>query len=88
MLILLSNILMVFIILATGLVLFSHGITKMEQTPKALEPLAGKSSYLIFAIGVLGTRFLAIPVLAGFLLYPVSETFGWRGNLDKKYFQA
>lgn len=88
---LLSNVVMFFIILATGVALFSHGITKIdtvEEAAKALEPVAGKSSYFLFAIGVIGTGFLAIPVLAGSLSYIVSETFGWRGNLDKKYFQA
>jgi Mn2+/Fe2+ NRAMP family transporter len=82
---LLSNVVMFFIILATGVALFSHGITKIdtvEVAAKALEP------YFLFAIGVIGTGFLAIPVLAGSLSYIVSETFGWRGNLDKKYFQA
>lgn len=55
---------MYFIILATGTALFSKGITQMdtiEQAAKALEPVAGKASYLLFAIGVIGTGFLAIP---------------------------
>ncbi|HEV7620629.1 MAG TPA: divalent metal cation transporter, partial [Flavisolibacter sp.] len=88
---LLSNMVMFFIILATGSALYGHGITKIdtvEQAAKALEPVAGKSSYFLFAIGVIGTGFLAIPVLSGSLSYIVSETFGWRGDLDKKFFQA
>jgi NRAMP (natural resistance-associated macrophage protein)-like metal ion transporter len=86
-----SNLVMFFIILTTGTVLFKGGITEItsvEQAAKALEPLAGKLSYLIFALGVLGTGFLAIPVLTGCLSYMLSETFNWNGGLDKKYYQA
>lgn len=88
---LLSNLVMFFIILATGTALFTNGITQIdtvEQAAKALEPVAGKASYLIFTIGVIGTGFLAIPVLSGSLSYIVSETFGWKGNLDAKFYQA
>ncbi len=88
---LLSNMVMFFIILATGTALFANGITKIdtvEQAAKALEPVAGKASYLIFTIGVIGTGLLAIPVLSGSLSYIVSETFGWKGDLDKKFTQA
>ncbi|MDQ6845378.1 MAG: Nramp family divalent metal transporter [Bacteroidota bacterium] len=88
---LLSNFVMFFIILATGIALFGNGITQIdtiEQAAKALEPVAGKASYLLFAVGVIGTGFLAIPVLSGSLSYIVSETFGWQASLDKKYPQA
>ena len=88
---LLSNMVMFFIILATGTALFGHGITQIdtiEQAAKALEPVAGKSSYFLFASGIIGTGLLAIPVLSGSLSYIVSETLGWKGNLDKKYYQA
>jgi NRAMP (natural resistance-associated macrophage protein)-like metal ion transporter len=88
---LLSNMVMFFIILATGTALFANGITQIdtvEQAAKALEPVAGRASYLIFTIGVIGTGFLAIPVLSGSLSYIVSETFGWKGDLDKKFNQA
>jgi Mn2+/Fe2+ NRAMP family transporter len=88
---LLSNLVMFFIILATGTALFGNGthqIDTVEQAAKALEPVAGKASYLLFALGVIGTGFLAIPVLSGSLSYIVSETFGWKGNLDKKFGQA
>ena len=88
---LLSNMVMYFIILATGSALFGNGamqIDTVEQAAKALEPVAGKASYLIFTIGVIGTGFLAIPVLCGSLSYIISETFGWKGNLDTKFTQA
>jgi NRAMP (natural resistance-associated macrophage protein)-like metal ion transporter len=86
-----SNLVMFFIILTTGTVLFKGGITEIttvEQAAKALEPLAGKLSYLLFALGVIGTGLLAIPVLTGCLSYMLSETFNWDGGLDKKYYQA
>lgn len=86
-----SNLVMFFIILTTGTVLFKggiHQIDTVEQAADALKPLAGNLSYLLFAIGVLGTGFLAIPVLCGCLSYMLSETFGWQEGLDKKYYQA
>ena len=86
-----SNLVMFFIILTTGTVLFKGGITEIttvEQAAKALEPLAGKLSYLLFALGVIGTGLLAIPVLTGCLSYMLSETFNWNEGLDKKYYQA
>ena len=86
-----SNLVMFFIILTTGTVLFNggiHQIDTVEQAAEALEPLAGRLSYLLFAAGVIGTGFLAIPVLSGCLSYILSETFGWNGGLDKKYYQA
>jgi len=86
-----SNLVMYFIILTTGTVLFKGGITEItsvEQAAKALAPLAGKLSYLLFALGIIGTGFLAIPVLTGCLSYMLSETFNWNGGLDKKYYEA
>ncbi|WP_412467444.1 NRAMP family divalent metal transporter [Pedobacter sp. KLB.chiD] len=88
---LLSNMIMFFTILATGTALYNQGIHQIdtvEQAAKALEPVAGKASYLLFALGVIGTGFLAIPVLSGSLSYIISETFGWKGNLDRKFNQA
>nr|MBA4168248.1 divalent metal cation transporter [Chitinophagaceae bacterium] len=88
---LLSNLVMFFIILATGTALFSNGIHQIdtvEQAASALQPVAGKASYFLFAIGVIGTGFLAIPVLSGSLSYIVSETFGWKGGMDAKYKSA
>ena len=86
-----SNVVMFFIILTTGTVLFSAGVHKIdtvEQAAKALEPLAGELTYLIFAIGVLGTGLLAVPVLAGSQSYMLAETFGWEQGLDKKFNEA
>ena len=87
----LSNLVMFFIILTTGSVLYNAGIRQIDtvdQAAKALEPLTGKLTYLIFAIGVVGTGLLAIPVLAGSQSYMLAETFGWKAGLDKKFPQA
>jgi NRAMP (natural resistance-associated macrophage protein)-like metal ion transporter len=86
-----SNIVMFFIILTTGTVLFNagiHQIDTVEQAAQALRPLAGDSAYLLFAIGVIGTGLLAIPVLSGSLSYIVTETFDWKEGLDKKFHEA
>lgn len=88
---LLSTFVMYFIILATGTALFNgtgKDIDTVEQAAKALEPVAGKASYLLFAIGVIGTGIIAIPVLSGSLSYIVTETFGLKGTLDEKYGKA
>lgn len=86
-----SNLVMFFIILTGGTVLFNggiHQIDTVEQAARALMPLAGRSAYLLFAIGVIGTGLLAVPVLSGSLSYIVTETFGWKEGLDKKFHEA
>jgi NRAMP (natural resistance-associated macrophage protein)-like metal ion transporter len=86
-----SGFVMYFIILTTGSVLFKGGVRQIEtveQAALALKPLAGDFSYLLFAIGVIGTGFIAIPVLSGSLSYILTETFGWQQGLDKKFHQA
>jgi Mn2+/Fe2+ NRAMP family transporter len=86
-----SNLVMFFIILTTGSVLFNaniHQIDTVEQAAQALKPLAGNLAYLLFAVGVLGTGFLAIPVLSGSLSYIITESFGWKEGLDKKFHNA
>ena len=88
---LLSNVVMFFIILTAGSVLHNAGIWQIDtvdQAAKALQPLTGNLTYLIFTIGIIGTGLLAIPVLAGALSYMLSETFGWEAGLDKKFSQA
>ena len=86
-----SNIVMFFVILTSGTVLFNggiHNIETVEQAALALKPLAGDAAYLLFALGVLGTGLLAIPVLCGSLSYIITESFGWKRGLDKKFHQA
>jgi Mn2+/Fe2+ NRAMP family transporter len=86
-----SNLAMFFIILTSGTVLFNggiHHIDTVEQAAGALIPLAGKFAYLLFSVGVIGTGFLAVPVLSGSLSYIVSELFGWQEGLDRKFRSA
>ncbi|HQY11565.1 MAG TPA: divalent metal cation transporter, partial [Ferruginibacter sp.] len=86
-----SGLVMFFIILTTGTVLFKggiHQIDTVEQAAMALKPLAGNLAYLLFAIGVIGTGLIAIPVLCGSLSYIFAETFGWEQGLDKKFHEA
>jgi NRAMP (natural resistance-associated macrophage protein)-like metal ion transporter len=86
-----SNLVMFFIILTTGSVLFNANIRQIdtvEQAAQALKPLAGNAAYLLFALGILGTGFLAIPVLSGSLSYIFTESFGWKEGLDKKFHNA
>jgi NRAMP (natural resistance-associated macrophage protein)-like metal ion transporter len=86
-----SGMVMYFIILSTGTVLFKsglHEISTVEQAAMALKPLAGNSAYVLFALGVIGTGLIAIPVLSGSLSYIFSETFGWEQGLDKKFHEA
>jgi len=86
-----SGVVMFFIILTTGTVLYKagiHQIDTVEQAAVALKPLAGNFAYLLFAIGVIGTGLLAIPVLSGSLSYIITETFGWQQGLDKKFHEA
>ena len=83
-----SGFVMYFIILTTGTVLYQggiHQIDTVEQAAMALKPLAGNLAYLLFAIGVIGTGLIAIPVLSGSLSYIFTETFGWEQGLDKKF---
>lgn len=86
-----SGLIMYFIILTTGTVLFQAGINQIdtvEEAALALKPLAGNMAYLLFAIGVIATGLIAIPVLSGSLSYIFTETFGWEQGLDKKFHEA
>jgi NRAMP (natural resistance-associated macrophage protein)-like metal ion transporter len=86
-----TNVVFYFIILTTGTVLFNAGINDVqtvEQAAQALQPLAGNMAYALFAVGVLGTGFLAIPVLAGALSYMMAEVFDLQEGLDKKFHEA
>ncbi len=86
-----SVIIMYFITLTAGTVLHENGvltINTVEDAAKALKPIAGDMAYLLFAIGVIGISFLAIPVLAGSLSYIIAETFDWKEGLNKKFHEA
>ncbi|MEI6229067.1 MAG: divalent metal cation transporter [Candidatus Saccharibacteria bacterium] len=86
-----------FIVIACASVLFVNGtgeINTAADAARALEPLvqgfpyAGVIAKVIFSIGILGIGLLAIPVLAGSSAYAISETFGWREGLYRKFKRA
>ena len=80
-----SNLVMFFIILATGATLHAAGQTQIEDArhaAEALRPLAGDAAYLLFALGLIGTGLLAVPILAGSASFAIAELFGWRSGLD------
>jgi NRAMP (natural resistance-associated macrophage protein)-like metal ion transporter len=81
----LSNVIAFFIIVTTGATLHAHGITQIgtaEEAAQALRPLAGPLAFFLFALGIIGTGLLAVPVLAGSAGYAVAESFGWEGSLE------
>ena len=86
-----SNLVAVFIVFAAAATLNAHGITTIEtsaQAAQALEPVAGKFAFLLFAFGIIGTGLLAVPVLAGSAAYAVSEMLARPASLDAKPLNA
>ena len=76
-----SNIVAFCIILGTASTLNVAGITDIQtsaQAAEALRPLAGDFSFVLFALGIIGTGMIAVPVLAGSAAYAVAETFEWK----------
>lgn len=93
----LSQIIMWFIIITVANTLHANNITDIQtadQAAKALEPLvhnfpnSGKIAEFLFAMGIIGTGLLAIPVLAGSSAYAISEGLGWKQGLSRKFRQA
>jgi NRAMP (natural resistance-associated macrophage protein)-like metal ion transporter len=83
----LSNVVMYFIILATAATLHREGRTSIDsaaEAAEALRPLAGNAATILMALGLIGTGFLAVPILTGSAAYAVCETFGWKCSLDAK----
>jgi NRAMP (natural resistance-associated macrophage protein)-like metal ion transporter len=84
---LLSNVVMYFIILSTAATLFKAGKTDIQSAAdaaQALRPLAGRAAEALLAIGLIGSGFLAVPILTGSSAYAVAETFGWKHGLDSR----
>jgi NRAMP (natural resistance-associated macrophage protein)-like metal ion transporter len=82
-----SNIVAFFIILTAASTLHRHGILDVQtsaQAARALEPIAGRFAFFLFATGIVGTGLLAVPVLAGAAAYSLAETFKWHGSLQHK----
>jgi len=87
----LSNLVALCIVLATAVTLSQHGITQIDssaQAAEALRPVAGEFAFAVFAMGIIGTGLLAVPVLAGSAAYAVSELFGWKEGLSQGFRQA
>jgi NRAMP (natural resistance-associated macrophage protein)-like metal ion transporter len=83
----LSNIIALFIMLTTAATLNAHGITDIQtssQAAEALRPIAGRFAFTIFALGIIGTGLLALPVLAGSAAYAVGEALDWRVGLAQR----
>ncbi len=86
-----SNIVMFFIIAVCAATLSAHGITNIQtadQAALALKPFAGPYATLLFALGIIGTGLLAVPVLAGSAAYAAAESFRWREGLYRKPTEA
>ena len=86
-----SNLIAFFIILATASTLHAHGLTQIEtaaQAAEALRPIAGDLAFLLFALGIVGTGLLAVPVLAGSAAYAIAELFEWPSTLEAKFPEA
>jgi NRAMP (natural resistance-associated macrophage protein)-like metal ion transporter len=81
-----SNLISFFIIVTTAATLNTHGITDIQtsaQAAEALRPIAGELAFLVFALGIVGTGLLAVPVLAGSAAYAVGEALEWPTGLAR-----
>ncbi len=87
---LMSNIIAYFIVVSTGATLFQHhhDINTASDAARALQPVAGPAASVLFSVGILGSGFLAIPVLAVSTGYVLAGTLGWRMGLGRQAFNA
>jgi Mn2+/Fe2+ NRAMP family transporter len=85
-----SNLISTFIIITSALTLFRHGISvnSAAEAAQALTPFAGQLASLLFAIGLIGSGMLAIPILTSTTAYTMAETFNWKWGLNNKVNQA
>jgi Mn2+/Fe2+ NRAMP family transporter len=82
-----SNLIALAIMLATAATLHAKGITEIQSAADAaaaLQPVAGRFASLLFAVGIIGTGMLAVPVLAGSAAFAVGETQHWKTGLEYK----
>jgi Mn2+/Fe2+ NRAMP family transporter len=80
-----SNVIAFFIIVTTAATLHTQGVTHIDtaaQAAEALRPVGGPLTFALFALGIIGTGLLAVPVLAGSAAYAVAEVFKLRGSLE------
>ena len=86
-----SNAVALFIMFSTAATLHAHGVTNIQtssQAAEALRPIAGPAVFLVFALGIIGTGLLAVPVLAGSAAYALGEAAGWHVGLARKFGRA
>jgi NRAMP (natural resistance-associated macrophage protein)-like metal ion transporter len=86
-----SNLIAIAITIATAATLHAHGVTNINtaaDAASALKPIAGRFAFALFALGIIGTGLLAIPVLAGSAGYAVAEALDWKSGLDNMPWQA
>jgi NRAMP (natural resistance-associated macrophage protein)-like metal ion transporter len=86
-----SNVIALCIVVATAVTLNEQGITTIQtssQAAEALKPVAGEFAFAVFALGIVGTGLLAVPVLAGSAAYAVSELYGWTAGLSHDFHEA
>ena len=86
-----SNVIALCIVIATAVTLNMQGITTIQtsaQAAEALRPIAGEFAFAVFALGIVGTGLLAVPVLAGSAAYAVSELYGWKAGLSHDFHEA
>ena len=86
-----SNVVAFFIIVTTAATLGAHGkhdISTAQQAAEALRPLAGRFAELLFTLGMVGTGFLAVPVLATSSAYVAAQTFKFREGLSEPLHRA
>lgn len=79
------------VMLTTAVVLHQNGITDIQtskQAAEALRPLAGDLTFMLFALGIIGTGMLAVPVLAGSAGYAIADLFEWRSGFDRDVMEA
>ncbi len=86
-----SNLIAMCILLAAAAAFHQHGITDIQtsrQAALALEPIAGRFAFMLFAMGIIGTGMLAVPVLAGSAAYAVADVLDWKAGLDHHFSEA
>jgi NRAMP (natural resistance-associated macrophage protein)-like metal ion transporter len=86
-----SQVVMFFIIVtvaATLAISGTHTINTAADAAQALKPVAGNFAFILFALGIIGTGLLAVPVLAGSAGYAFAEALGWKVGLGQRYSQA
>jgi NRAMP (natural resistance-associated macrophage protein)-like metal ion transporter len=87
----LSNVVALFIVITTAATLHAHGVTNIQtssQAAQALRPIAGPFAFAIFALGIIGTGLLALPVLAGSAAYALGEALNWPVGMARKPLKA